>query len=74
MTRNPPAPPVIRPLAAAHLRDALTAAQSGDLPAALGALLAIDHQSWQGISHRLDTLGQPLTDALTTTTTPGGPR
>ncbi|MEY9940728.1 hypothetical protein [Streptacidiphilus sp. MAP5-3] len=63
--------PIIRPLAAAHFRDALTAAQTGDLPTALGALLAIDDQSWQGIRARLDDLG-PTVAALVARTLGGG--
>ena len=63
---NHPAP-VIRPLAAAHFRDALTAAQNGQTPAAIGALLAIDNESWQGIAARLDALGPDLAALVTTT-------
>ncbi|MBF9068179.1 hypothetical protein [Streptacidiphilus fuscans] len=62
--------PIIRPLAAAHFRDALTAAQSGDLPATLGALLAIDNESWEGIRTRLDELG-PTVAALALNTLGG---
>ena len=67
MLRNRPALPlpVIRPLAAAHFRDALTAAQNNDLPAAVGALMAIDTESWIGITLRLDALGSNVTDLLT---------
>ena len=57
--------PVIRPLAATHFREALTAAQANDLPAAVGALLAIDNESWIGITLRLDALGGNVTDLLT---------
>jgi len=60
-------PPVIRPLAAAHFRDALTAAQNGDAPAAVGALLAIDAESWQGITARLGALGGTVAQLLITT-------
>ena len=59
--------PVIRPLAAVHFREALTAAQGNDLPAAVGALLAIDNESWQGITARLDALGGTVADLLTRT-------
>ena len=67
MLRNRPALPlpVIRPLAAAHFRDALTAAQDNDMPAAVGALLSIDNESWIGITLRLDALGGNVTDLLT---------
>ena len=64
MDRTTPRAPVIRPLAAAHFRDALTAAQNGDIPTAVGALLAIDNESWQGITARLNTLGGPVTDLV----------
>ncbi|MEY9870696.1 hypothetical protein ABH931_000150 [Streptacidiphilus sp. MAP12-33] len=47
----------IRPLAAAHLRDALTAASENRLPEAVGALMAIDPESWAAISARLSELG-----------------
>lgn len=67
MQRTRPGPPVIRPLAAAHFRDALTASQSGDMPVAVGALLAIDNESWAGIVQRLATLGGAVTDLITTT-------
>ena len=60
-------PPVIRPLAAAHFRDALTATQNGDTPAAVGALLAIDNESWQAITDRLNGLGGTVAQLLTTT-------
>ena len=60
-------PLVIRPLAAAHFRDALTATQNGDTPAAVGALLAIDNESWQGITARLGALGGTVAELLTTT-------
>jgi len=59
--------PVIRPLAAVHFREALTAAQTGDLPAAVGALLAIDAESWQGITARLESVGGTVADLLTRT-------
>jgi hypothetical protein len=65
MLSNRPGPPVIRPLAAAHFRDALTASQSGDIPVAVGALLAIDNESWAGIVQRLDYLGGAVTDLIT---------
>ena len=61
------APPVIRPLAAAHFRDALTATAAGDTAAAVGALLAIDSASWTAIRDRLDTLSPDLVALLTGT-------
>ena len=60
-----PAPPPIRPLAAVHFRDALTATRTGDTPAAVAALLAIDNESWQGITARLDSVGGTVADLLT---------
>ena len=60
-------PPAIRPLAAAHFRDALTATRAGDTPAAVGALLAIDAESWQAITNRLNTLGGTIAELITTT-------
>ncbi|MFC5911653.1 hypothetical protein [Streptacidiphilus monticola] len=62
-------PLAVRPLAAAHLRDALTAAQRGHLPEALGALMSIDAESWRGIEHRLAVLGSTLPNLLDTATT-----
>ena len=60
-------PPTIRPLAATHFRDALTATQAGDTPAAVGALLAIDNQSWQASTDRLNALGGSLAQLLAAT-------
>ena len=48
--------PEISHLAAAALRDALTAAQHGELAAALGHLMSIDATSWEGIKARLADL------------------
>ncbi|GAA1092086.1 hypothetical protein [Kitasatospora arboriphila] len=62
------AQPVIRPLAAVHLREALTAAADHQPAAALAALMHIDHESWQAITHRLAALGTDLLDVLATTT------
>ncbi|MEV7179212.1 hypothetical protein [Kitasatospora sp. NPDC093679] len=56
--------PAIRPLAAVHLREALTAAADGHAPEALAALMHIDNESWQGIEHRLAALGTDLLDVL----------
>ncbi|GAA2810115.1 hypothetical protein GCM10010441_38450 [Kitasatospora paracochleata] len=62
----------IRPLAAVHLREALTAAGDGDPAAALAALMHIDPQSWAGIEHRLNSLGTTLLDSLALATRTGG--
>ncbi|MEU3494438.1 hypothetical protein ABZ747_13225 [Kitasatospora cineracea] len=69
MTRTAP---VIRPLAAVHLREALIAAADGQAPAALAALMHIDNESWQAIEHRLAVLGTNLLDALALATRTGG--
>jgi hypothetical protein len=50
----------VRPLAAALLRDALTAAEHGQIPEAVGALMSIDADSWRGIEHRLHLLGSSI--------------
>ena len=63
----PARPPVIRPLAAAHFRDALSATHNGDLPTAACALLAIDNESWQGITDRLHALGGTVAQLIATT-------
>ena len=67
MTPRPvrPAPPDIRPLAAAHFGAALNALQAGDRATAVRALLDIDPASWVGIEHRLTLLGQDLATLLT---------
>jgi hypothetical protein len=65
--------PVIRPLAAAHFRDALAATEKGDVPVAVGALLAIDNESWAGIVQRLNSLGGSITDLLTGAPADGRP-
>lgn len=62
----------IRPLAAVHLREALTAAADGHGPAAVAALMHIDPQSWQAIEHRLDQLGTTVLDALAHAARTGG--
>ncbi|MER8186509.1 hypothetical protein [Kitasatospora sp. NPDC094015] len=56
----------IRPLAAVHLRDAMTATANHDGPAALAALMHIDPDSWHAINHRLAQLGTDILTALTT--------
>lgn len=53
-------------MAAGELRDALAAHARGDVPAALGALMSIDPESWQAIEHRLAALGGNLPEVLTT--------
>ena len=50
----------VRPLAAALLRDALTAAEHGKVPEAVGALMSIDAESWRGIEQRLYLLGSSI--------------
>ncbi|MFB7617163.1 hypothetical protein [Kitasatospora sp. NPDC056181] len=59
-----PAPAVIRPLAAVHLRDALTAAADHRPAAALAALMHIDPESWTAIEQRTALLGTDLIDLL----------
>ncbi|MEU3494483.1 hypothetical protein ABZ747_13465 [Kitasatospora cineracea] len=61
---NTAAAPAIRPLAAAHLRDALTAAADHQPAAALAALMNIDPTSWDAIQHRAHQLGLSLLDLL----------
>ncbi|MEU9075962.1 hypothetical protein [Kitasatospora sp. NPDC048538] len=61
------APAAIRPLAAVHLREALTAAANGQGPAALAALMHIDPQSWTAIEQRAALLGTDLFTLLTHT-------
>jgi hypothetical protein len=67
-------PANIRPLAAAHLRDALTAATEHRLPEVIGALMAIDPESWAAIADRLGVLGTsvPALIARATESTPRG--
>ncbi|WP_377271661.1 hypothetical protein [Peterkaempfera sp. SMS 1(5)a] len=60
-----PAPPAVRPLAAAHLKDAVRALEAGDRAAAVRALMDIDPDSWVGIEHRLALLGEDLAALLT---------
>jgi hypothetical protein len=47
-------------MAAAELRDALTALRLGRPDTALAALMAIDARSWQAIEQRLRIVLQPL--------------
>ncbi|MEU1419528.1 hypothetical protein [Kitasatospora sp. NPDC005751] len=65
-------PAVIRPLAAVHLREALTAAANGQGPAAIAALLHIDHDSWTAIEQRTALLGTTVLDLLATAARTGG--
>ncbi|MGW7083318.1 hypothetical protein ACWGH2_07425 [Streptomyces sp. NPDC054871] len=51
-------------MAAGEIRDALTAAARGDLPAAAHALMSIDPASWQAMEHRLAALGSSLPDLV----------
>ncbi|GAA4859686.1 hypothetical protein [Kitasatospora terrestris] len=62
----------IRPLAATHFREALTATANGDPALALAALMHIDPESWAGIQHRLNQLGTDLLDVLAHTAATGG--
>ncbi|WP_301124743.1 hypothetical protein [Streptomyces cacaoi] len=52
-------------MAAGELRDALAAAQRGDQVTAVAALMAIDADSWQAISSRLNAMGGSLPELLT---------
>ncbi|MFE0459589.1 hypothetical protein ACFW1A_10045 [Kitasatospora sp. NPDC058965] len=64
--------PAIRPLAASHFTDALTAAADHDPTAALAALMRIDPQSWAAIQQRCADLGTSVMDALALATRTGG--
>ena len=66
--------PTLRPLAAVHLREALTAAADGQAPAALAALMHIDAESWQAMETRLASLGTTVLDALALAARTGGTR
>ncbi|MEU9132820.1 hypothetical protein AB0D08_32735 [Kitasatospora sp. NPDC048540] len=61
----------IRPLAAVHLREAMTATANHDGPAALAALMHIDAESWQAINARLAQLGTDILTVLNTTAVGG---
>ncbi|WP_327073813.1 hypothetical protein OG196_22975 [Kitasatospora purpeofusca] len=67
------APAAIRPLAAVHLREALTAAADHRPAAALAALLHIDPQSWTAIEQRAALLGTDLIELLATAAREGTP-
>jgi hypothetical protein len=58
----------IRPLAAAHLREALDAAATGQGAKAITALMQIDADSWVGIDNRLAALGTDLASVLASAT------
>ncbi|MFJ5922731.1 hypothetical protein ACIQF6_09000 [Kitasatospora sp. NPDC092948] len=62
----------IRPLAAAHLRDALTAAADHDPITSLAALMNIDPASWEAIQHRTAQLGTSVLDLLAHAARTGG--
>ncbi|MGW4894416.1 hypothetical protein ACWEQL_19405 [Kitasatospora sp. NPDC004240] len=66
-------PAAIRPLAAVHLREALTAAAEQQPAAALAALLHIDAESWTAIEQRAALLGADLIDLLATAARGGTP-
>ncbi|MFJ9693664.1 hypothetical protein [Kitasatospora sp. NPDC101183] len=66
------APAAIRPLAAVHLREALTAAADHRPAAALAALMHIDPQSWTAIEQRAALLGADLVDLLAHAARTGG--
>ncbi|MGI5348801.1 hypothetical protein ACQEU8_11480 [Streptomyces sp. CA-250714] len=63
-TTAPPGAGRITLMAAGELRDALTAAQRGNRSAAVASLMAIDADSWQAISDRLNALGGSLPELL----------
>lgn len=60
----PTTPPRISLMAAAEVRDILTALQLGQRPAAIAGLMAIDAESWAAIEHRLAALDGDLPAAL----------
>ncbi|MFC5664104.1 hypothetical protein ACFP3U_14060 [Kitasatospora misakiensis] len=66
------APAAIRPLAAVHLREALTAAADHRPAAALAALMHIDPDSWTAIEQRAALLGADLVDLLAHAARTGG--
>ncbi|WP_171166818.1 hypothetical protein [Streptomyces sp. I05A-00742] len=57
--------PRISLMAAAELRDVLTALERGKGPIAIAALMAIDPDSWEAIEHRLAAVGGDLRALLT---------
>ena len=64
MTTHTPATERISLTAAGELRDALTALEHGDAPAAVAALMAISTDEWTAIDHRLKTLGGSLRELV----------
>ncbi|GGO58344.1 hypothetical protein GCM10012287_56290 [Streptomyces daqingensis] len=56
--------PQISLKAAGELRDALTALQRGNAPHAIGALMAIDAESWTAMEARLSAVGGDLRELL----------
>lgn len=64
MTAQDRHPHHVELLAAVRLREALEAVERGDRPAALGALMSIDAQSWDGIQARLAQFGSDLPSLL----------
>ncbi|PYC80487.1 hypothetical protein C7C46_12335 [Streptomyces tateyamensis] len=64
--------PTIRPLAASHFTDALTAAADHDPAASLAALMRIDPASWAAIQQRCAELGTTVMDAIALATRTGG--
>jgi hypothetical protein len=59
-----PTAPRISYMALGDLRDALTALELGQRPAAVAALMALDAQSWQAVEHRLAAVGGDLRQLL----------
>ena len=59
-TPKPRSPFEVDLLDAVRLREALEAAERGDRPAAVGALMSIDARSWEGIQARLALFGGSL--------------
>lgn len=64
-------PATVRPLAAVHLREALTAAADHRPAAALAALLHIDPDSWAAIEQRAAALGTTVLDLIAHATREG---
>jgi hypothetical protein len=59
-----PTAPRISYMALGDLRDALTALELGQGPAAITALMAIDAESWHVVEHRLAAVGGDLRQLL----------
>jgi hypothetical protein len=60
----PTTPPRISLMAAAEVRDILTALELGQRATVIAGLMAIGAESWQAIEHRLTTLGGDLRTVL----------